>query len=198
MKLFYSQNSPFARVARVAARESGLLSTIDEIAVINRTPDNPLLAHSPVCRVPTLVDGSLVLGEARHICAYFDHLTGRRHFLDRTNSEWGSLGFESMAFGFADAMAVWVRENRRAENQRSAFILQVEAERAGRCLDYLENRTDDPLMRPPDFCALVIGCALDVMIFHELHDDWAVGHPKLSAWFADIRQRPTMRATVPC
>src|SRR5688500_14709720 len=53
MILFYSQNSPYSRIARIALRESGLISIASERLAANRQPDNPVLEYSPVGRVPT-------------------------------------------------------------------------------------------------------------------------------------------------
>lgn len=46
MQLFYSPNSPYARIARVALRETGLIEIAEETPARNRRPDNPVLAHS--------------------------------------------------------------------------------------------------------------------------------------------------------
>lgn len=74
MQLFYSQNSPYARIARMAVREFGLLDRVEERKAANRQPDNPVLAFSAAGRVPTLVDGDLVLTEARYV---FDYLAAK-------------------------------------------------------------------------------------------------------------------------
>lgn len=80
MKLFYTQNSPYARVARIAVLESGLADEVEHVKVVNRSPESPLLEYSPTGRAPTLVDGDLVLGESRHVCAYLDHKQGTARF----------------------------------------------------------------------------------------------------------------------
>ena len=52
MQLFYTPTSPYARIARIAVIECGLLEDVDLVLARNRQPDNSTLAHSPVGKVP--------------------------------------------------------------------------------------------------------------------------------------------------
>ncbi len=199
MKLFVTPNSPYARIARIAAIEAGLAEAIEEVRVVNRSPDSPLLAHSPVCRVPTLVEGALVLGEARNICAYFDRVSGRaRCFPEGRADDWQARGLESLVTGFLDGVAVWNRELRRAPAAQSAFLLEVEARRATRCLDHLEAVCpEEAAAWPWDFTRIALAATLGILD-HGLPDlDWRQGRPRLAAWFEAASARPSMRATAP-
>ncbi len=199
MKLFVTPNSPYARIARIAAIEAGLSDRIEEVRVVNRSPDSPLLAYSPVCRVPTLVAGALVLGESRQICAYFDDVIGAaRCFSEDRAADWQARALESVVTGFLDGVAVWNRELRREAAARSAFLLEVEARRAERCLDHLEAACPaDPAAWPWDFTRIALAATLGVLD-HGLPDlDWRQGRPRLAAWSAAAAARPSMRATEP-
>ena len=197
MQIYYSDNSPYARIVRIAARETGLDGRIEWIKVRNRAPDSPLLAHSPVCRVPTLVEGDLVLGEARNICDYFGRVAGATPLLPAPD-DWPARGLESMMTGFLDGIAVWVRELRRSEPHRSDFLLDVEAKRAKRCLNHFEGIWTDQ-DRPPawDFGHMALACALDIADLNALMPDWPDERPALATWLADRRTRPSMTATKP-
>lgn len=197
MQIYYSDNSPYARIVRIAAREAGLDSRIIWVKVRNRAPDSPLLAYSPVCRVPTLVEGDLVLGEARNICDYFGRVAGAAPLLPDPN-DWPARALESMMTGFLDGIAVWVRELRRSEPRRSDFLLEVETKRAKRCLDHFEAIWAD-LSGPPawDFGHMALACALDIADLNELMPGWPAEHPALATWLGDRRTRPSMVATKP-
>ena len=67
MKLFYTPNSPYARICRIIASQAGLSDQLELGAVKLRTQDNPVIPLSPMGRIPVLVDGNLILSEARHI-----------------------------------------------------------------------------------------------------------------------------------
>src|SRR5689334_22354120 len=77
MRLFFSSGSPFARVVRVALRETGLLPRVEEVETTLRDPQAVLLPHNPVGRVPTLVlpDGT-ALTETALILPFLDTLGG--------------------------------------------------------------------------------------------------------------------------
>lgn len=200
MKLYYSKNSPYARVTRIAAIECGIAEKIEHISVVNRTPDNPLLMHSPVCRVPTLVCGDLVLGEARNICAYFDHITDRPMFLAYVDGEmWHELALESMVVGFLDGIVVWARENRRDDSEKSAFILEIERQRAERCLNHFEIaiQTEHSPKQVWNFSNIALACALGIMEYAGFQDGWTSTRPALAKWFKDQASRPSMQATRP-
>jgi glutathione S-transferase len=139
MQLFYSPNSPYARIARVAVREFGLLDRVDERKAANRQPDNPVLAFSAAGRVPTLVDGDLVLTEARYV---FDYIAAKGRgaaVRDTSAIDWRERALEGQVLGFVDGIANWVRERRRPSEQQSGFLIEVEVDRSARCLDHLEG-----------------------------------------------------------
>lgn len=193
MKLFYSANSPYARIARIAALESGR-TDIEMVAVTNRAPDSPLLAYSPVCRVPTLVDGELVLGEAANVWRY---LQGSVRSAALERGDWGAVAFESMTLGFLEGIAAWVREHRREPAERSAYVIEVERRRAGRCLAWFEERVAAGAAGPWDLAQAALVCALDLMDHHRLLEEWEVDHHRLFAWLDEQRRRPAVKATRP-
>ncbi len=196
MKLFYTPNSPYARIARIAALDSGLDRDLDCREAKLRVPDNPVLAHCPLGRVPTLVDGDLVLGQARAICAYFDAVCGVRRFFP--DEDWRARSLEGLVTGFLDGIAVWVRELRRPEGGQSAFLLEVERARAERCLERLERElVTGGLGAGWDFAHIQLACALGIMAHSLARFDWSSGRPVLAAWFASQAARPSMAATRP-
>lgn len=200
MKLFYSPNSPYARIARVAVIESGLADHVDHIRVRNRAPDSPLLQYSPVCRVPTLVDGELVLGEARTICAYLEGVSDRRvRLVSPSRDDWPAQSCESMIVGFLDGIAVWIREGRRADHERSAILIETERTRCLRCLNYFERTMTRPpaAIRSWCFAAIALACALQLMEARRLVPDWRATRPKLSAWLDGCLRRTSMQDTAP-
>lgn len=200
MKLFYTPNSPYARIARIAAYEASLDERLEYVVVEVRSLDSLLLAYSPVCRVPTLVDGELVLGEARNICAYFDVLVGAPKLVPtRDTDQWTYRSDESMVVGFLDGVAVWVRELRRPTAQQSKFLLGVEEARATRCLDLFERRcrTNAIAFEAWHFTEIALACALG-LIDHSLSSfSWRASNPALAAWFATRSDLPSMQATMP-
>ena len=81
MKLFYTPNSPYARVARVIALEIGL--AMDFVQVEVRDTVDELLHYNPAAKVPTLeLDDGVVLSDTRLICDYLQSRSDGRYLCD--------------------------------------------------------------------------------------------------------------------
>jgi glutathione S-transferase len=96
-----------------------------------------------------------------------------------------------------DGLAVWNREIVRPEVERSATVIEHEAQRSRRMADVWEKEIDHPLMRGKiNMAQLTLACALglDARI-PEFH--WRPGHPKICAWYDPIAARPSFAATAP-
>lgn len=197
MKLFYTPNSPYARIVRITAMEAGLIDRIELDWVPLRTPDNPVIPHAALGRVPLLVDGDLALSEARHICAYLREKAGSGPTV-AVYGDWPAVAAEGHALAFLDAITVWSREIRRQEADRSAFMLEVEAERAARYLGHLEQTLAVPTGAPPlNFETLCHVAALGMMRFYDLMPDWRETHPTVAAWVDAYDAVPSIAETAP-
>ena len=198
MILFYTPNSPYARTARIALREWGVLDVAEERLAVNRSADNPVLQFSPVGRVPTLVHGDLVITEARSVFAFITAFGGAEETGDRAGTDWPAVAEEGQIAGFLEGIASWVRENRRPIDGRSDFLLSVERDRARRCLDHLEARA--AARRLPDvdaFGGAALAAALELMEVHRLSPGWRSEHNALGDWLERQQDRPSMRETAP-
>ncbi|GAA6616140.1 glutathione S-transferase family protein [Scytonema sp. NUACC26] len=195
MRLFYTPNSPYARIARVAALELNLSNRIDMQKVTVRDPNSVLLNYNPTGKVPTLVtDDEFILSETRIICVYLNHFNNEIKLVaDISNSFLQHL--EGITNGFLDGIAVWVRERRRPLNEQSPGIIELEHSRALRCLDYF-NKILDKLDQSPKLAHLTLSSALGLENrFPELQ--WRQKYPKLARWYDEFSRRPSMRSTIP-
>ncbi len=198
MKLFYSSNSPYARIARIMARESNLFDQIEELPSMNRHPDNPVLKYSPVGRVPMLVDDDLVITEAKNVAHYIAQKSGMLEPQSPGTTDWREIQQEGQILGFIDGIAFWVRENRRDASNRSSFLIQVEHDRSQRCLHYLEQEAQsEQLGEFPVFRYIALAAGLGLMDFHQFHPDWPIDYPELSRWYQSKSFRASMQETMP-
>lgn len=197
MKLFYTPNSPYARICRIVAVEGGLADALELVQVPLRTPDSPSLEHGPLGKIPLLVDGDLVLGESRLICGYLDQRGDGPPSLPAA-SDWQAQARESLMSGFLEGVTNWSREKRRAGDEQSSFILQVENQRAMRTLDHIEDTIPAPATEPPiTYGDLALVAALGMIDFYELVPDWRASHTALAAWLESYEALPSVRDTVP-
>src|SRR5258706_4075582 len=88
MKLFYAAGSPYARIIRVALRETGLDRRVPEEEVALRDPNSGLLPFNPGGKVPTLqLDDGTILNETLLVLCYLDTQHAGRRLLPMDGSD---------------------------------------------------------------------------------------------------------------
>lgn len=199
MKLYITPGSPYARMARIVVLEKGLERRVETIVAKTRTADSPYYAVNPSGRVPYLLcDNGVGLEESALICAYLDHLDGKRVLnLPREGDSWEAPRLEALARSMLDGLSVWGREILRPENERSPGVIRHETDRARRMADVWEREIDHPLMRGAlNMIQITLACALGLEARNP-EFRWRTGRPKLSEWFDRVAERPSFTATAP-
>jgi glutathione S-transferase len=197
MKLYVTFTSPYARLARIMLLEKGLQKHVEVIGAQTRTEGSPYYAINPSGRVPYLIDdGGVGMEDSQLICAYLDNLDGKPRFHHPSSErDWAYGRLEAKARSLCDSIAVWVREMSRPESERSPTVLAHEAARAQRLANLFEGEAGTTLLQePPAMGHLVLAVALEFARdrgFGDLTD----GRPQLSAWFAHMRELPSLQAT---
>ncbi|MDH3234435.1 MAG: glutathione S-transferase N-terminal domain-containing protein [Alphaproteobacteria bacterium] len=199
MQLFVTHFSPFARIARVVRREKNLEDRVEEVMAVTRTPNSPYYKINPSGRVPYLVsnDGVGIEG-SQPVCHFLDHLDGAP-VLDVPNGDVGleHRRLEEYARSLMDGVSVWVRELRRAPEDRSAAIIEHERQRLNRLADFWESEIDHRLMRGDlNMPQITLACAL---LLEQWYSglQWREGRPQLSAWADVYAARPSFIETRP-
>ena len=199
MKLYISPGSPYARMARIVVLEKGLERRVEIITPETRVPDSPYYRINPSGRVPYLIrDDGVGLEESAVICAYLDHLDGSPALeVPPGDQGWDARRLEAAARSMVDGLTVWGREIARPPNERSATVLEQEADRARRMAELWEAEIDHPLMRGAlNMAQITLACGLGLEVRNP-HLHWRPRHPKLCDWFEQISARPSFAATAP-
>ncbi len=186
MKLFYTPNSPYARIARVAVMELSLCDRIEMQKVTVRDPNSDLLNYNPTGKVPTLAtDDGFILSETRIICVYLNQLNPKIKLVAEISHAFLQQ-LEGITGGFLDGIAVWVREIRRSVHEQSPGIIELEQTRALRVLDYLE-KISDRLDQTPKLAHITLASALGLEIrLPELQ--WRQKYPQLARWYDEFSE----------
>jgi len=201
MKLYISLASPFARKARVVARETGLASRIEEVvAAVSPVKANVEVGRSnPLMKVPTLVldDGS-ALFDSPVICEYLDSLhPGRKLFPSSGDARWTALKLQAVGDGILDAGILTRYETvLRPKELQWADWMKGQREKWHTALDFLE-RSAAVLAGEPTIGSITAACALGWLDFRYGDDDWRPSRPALARWYETFSARESMRATVP-
>ena len=197
VQLWITPTSPYARLARIVLREKGLDGAVTEHIARTREPGSPFYAVNPSGRVPCLVlpDGT-VMEESALICDWLDESDGHPRFARPAGGDrWDFAMAEVRARSFLDGLAVWLREMKRPEDERSPGVIAHEAERAVRLLANWEADADSKwLTGDLNYVQMALVAALDTL--GRLDDPPALG-PRLADWHARISARPSIAETAP-
>ena len=199
MKLYITDGSPYARMARVVIFEKELQSRVEIILAKTRIADSPYYRVNPSGRVPYLVrDDCIGLEESALICEYLDHIDGKPVFdLPEGAQRWEARRLNALARSMMDGIAVWYRELRRPQNEQSPAVVQHEADRAARFADLWEREVAHPLMRGPlNLPQITLACAFGLEPRLPAFRSRA-RHPRLSDWLDRMAERPSLAATTP-
>ena len=199
MLLNYSPTSPFVRKITVLLHETGLADQVTLQPVDGWAEPDALTANNPLSMVPTLVleDGS-TLFDSPVICDFLDHRhRGARMLPPSGEARWQVLRDQALADGILDcAVLVFVEVNRRPEEKRWDWWLELKRRAIWRALESLEKRAPDIEPRV-DLGSISIAVALAYLDLRGAVGEWRGNCPRLAAWFAGFSERPAMRATAP-
>lgn len=202
MTLFHNPASPYVRKVMVLLHETGQLNRValqnSQLSPVS--PDAALNQDNPLGKIPALrlADGN-VLHDSRVILDYLDHQHVGNPLIPRDGSaRWRRLTLASMADGILDA-SVLVRYELalRAPEKHWAEWLDAQRDKIRRALAVFEADAIAELTCHFDVAAISLACALGYLDFRHPDLNWRDANPKLSAWYAEVSQRPSMLETQP-
>ena len=196
MKLYVTYTSPYARLARIVVAQKDLADRVEIIEAKTRIAGSDYYRINPSGRVPYLVDDEGIgMEDSQVICAYLDRLDGAPWLHTRSDDDWAYRRVEAAARSLCDGIAVWTREMRRPENERSPTTLTHEAARSERLADHFETEVSRPLLQAePTMAHLILAVALETVRMRGL-GDLTASRPALRSWLERMSQLPGMRAT---
>lgn len=201
MKLFYAPPSPYARKARIVARERSLMDRIEEIVVNPFHDDARLQAANPAGLVPALVlDNGQALIDSPLICLYLDdqgHGTNAGNRLVPTDGDarWRVLQDQALADAVLDCAVSALYEQRRTDAPSSAAFIARKVDKLKRCLRGVN--AEDRTASQPTLGDITWGCALSYLDFRYPNLNWRSLRPDLASWHAAIEARPAFHVTQP-
>lgn len=198
MKLFFSPGSPYARIARMAVIELGLQDRVAVEEATLRDPASVLLPYNPVGRVPSLVlaDGTTIT-ETTAVLMMLDTLVPPERLLLPGPDRPRALAAYGRVLGMMDGIAVWNRELRRPEHERSPGVIALEALRATRVADALERDVAAGGFAQRDAGWLALVSLLGYCERRHTAFAWRQGRAALAALFDAAQARPCVAQTLP-
>ncbi|MEK9831036.1 MAG: glutathione S-transferase [Rhodospirillaceae bacterium] len=197
MKLIYSDASPYARKARVAAIECGADSRLEFEAILPWEDPAGYRDINPVGKVPALIrDDGPPLYQSNLVCEYLDMQGTTRIYPDPGPARWTALRQIAAADGILDASVAERMEMMFHEDAASEKFIARQELSVEMALDQLQAEAGD-LEGPVTIGQVAVACALGYRDFRFADSDWRGARPELAAWFETFSARPSMTTTAP-
>ena len=197
MKLYGSLTSPYVRKARILIKEKAVAC---EFVVADAwAADGPVPRFNPLGKVPVLErDDGTMLFDSPVIVEYLDQLKAPTWLPAAGEARWEMLRWEALADGILDAVVTRLLETRRAAAQQAPEVIQRQAQKVARALEYTERSLKGAYLMQDRFTLadLAMGVALEYTDLRYPHD-WRARHPKLARWLAGVCARTSFVETVP-
>ncbi|WP_425929610.1 glutathione S-transferase [Pseudomonas sp. NyZ201] len=202
MTLFHSPLSPFVRKVMVVLHETGQVDrvTVQSVNITPVSPDADLNQGNPSGKIPALrlEDGS-VLHDSRVIIDFLDQQHVGNPLIPREGSaRWRRLTLASQADALMDAAVLTRYETfLRPEEKRWDPWVEAQTDKIRRGLADLEENHYAEIASAFDVASIGVACALGYIDLRMPDFGWREQQPKLAAWYAEVSQRASMKATVP-
>jgi glutathione S-transferase len=201
MKLYYAPTSPFVRKVMIALHESSMLDQVEvtSVAVNPFAPGDVVPSRNPLGKIPCLelADGT-TLYDSRVITRYIASLAPASNLYPDDDTLWEALTLEATADGIMEAAVTMTYEVRiRPEDKIFAEFLDAQWLKIDRALGALESRWMPYLNDQKNLPVLAIADALGYVDLRLDARNWRDNHAELAAWEAEIRERPSIAATIP-
>jgi glutathione S-transferase len=202
MKLLGAVPSPYFRKCRIVLEEKQLDYAPELLSPFPKRPE--LLAHSPLGKIPVLVDGNLTLPDSSAICAYLEKRNPEPALYPAQPADFGRALFleEYADTQLADALLGLQVERflkPRVMNTPTdeARVEQLLAKDVPRELDFVEQRVpeDGWLLGAFSIADVALIAQLGACKFARFTID-AARWPKLAGYQARAEQRPSVQVAM--
>ncbi|WP_105200086.1 MULTISPECIES: glutathione S-transferase family protein [unclassified Pseudoalteromonas] len=187
MQLYGSNTSPFARRLRIWCKQHNLAVSFQHLDIFSPDGRKFLLAHSPVAKIPFLVDGEQVIYDSNVV---YEYLSAHFKLPSMSWDERNQLTVINAANDSAIELLLSQRSGFDTNEEHLFFDLQKQ--RIALCLDALEQQV--AAIQHSYVCASLF-CLLDWLQFRELHD--VTPYPALMAFWQAQKTSPHAQATDP-
>jgi len=201
MKLLGAPASPYTRKVRIVLAEKRIECDIERVDV--QPADNPVNAHNPLGKIPTLVlDDGTALYDSRVIVEFLDNASPIARLIPEDNRERVAVRrWEALADGVLDAGILIRYESLRPKNEQSAAWTAKQAARMHRGLaDMQAGLADKPWCQGDRYTLadIALGCSVGWIGFRKPAGiDWRAQYKGLAKHYDKLMERPAFADTVP-
>ena len=201
MKLLGSVPSPYTRKVRIVLAEKKIDCDF-EVADVN-PPENPVIDHNPLGKVPTLVlDDGAALFDSRVIVEFLDAVSPLSRLIPEENRERVAVRrWEALADGALDAGLLIRYESLRPKKEQSAAWVDKQAGKLSRGLAMIAAELGDRPWCHGDrytLADIAVGCCLGWVEFRKPGGiDWRSQYENLARYCGKLMERAAFADTAP-
>jgi glutathione S-transferase len=200
MKLLGSITSPYTRKVRVVLAEKRIECELELVDV--NAPDNPVIAHNPLSKIPVLVlDDGTSLFDSRVIVEFLDNASPIARLIPGDKRARVAVRrWEALSDGVLDAGLLMRYESLRPKREQSAAWTAKQLGKVSRGLALLATDLGERSWCHGERYSLAdiaLGCCLGWLAFRHPSIDWRGQYPSLARHFDRLMARPAFAETVP-
>jgi glutathione S-transferase len=201
MKLFASLASPYTRKVRVVLAEKKIDCDLELVDV--QPAENPVNAHNPLGKVPTLVlDDGTPLFDSRVIVEFLDARSPINRLMpDETRERVAVRRWEALADGVLDAGLLVRYEALRDKKERSQAWVDKQVARMHRGMALIAKDLDGRNWCHGDRYSLAdiaVGCCMGWLDFRKPGEvDWGKEYPGVERHYRKLMERAAFADTIP-
>ena len=191
----------------MVAAEAGVLDRLDFVVNNPIEEGAAIWDYSPLGRHPVLqLDDGLVLYSGLILCEYLDSLNPDpvKRLYPEGPGRWPALTFMILGDGLFDAVSALSTDALRPPTERKMVEMLRNRQRIYAALDQLESDTRRFADQPFHIGHACIAGGISFLerraplqkLLLEASDaqfDWRIGHPRLVAWYDQIKDRPSLK-----
>jgi len=201
MKLLASLTSPYTRKVRIVLAEKKIECDMELVDVF--PVENPVNAHNPLGKIPTLLlDDGTPLYDSRVIVEFLDGKSPISRLIPEDMRERVAVRrWEALADGVLDAGLLVRYESLRDKKERSAAWSEKQLARMRRGMAQMSAElAERPWCHAERYSLadIAVGCCLGWLGFRKPGDvDWNREYPALARHYEKLMARPAFADTVP-
>ncbi len=201
MKLLASLASPYTRKVRVVLAEKKIECELELVDV--GPAENPVNAHNPLGKVPTLVlDDGTALYDSRVIVEFLDARAPINRLIpDETRERVAVRRWEALADGVLDAGLLVRYESLRERRERSKTWTDKQVARIHRGMAAMTKELEGRNWCHGDRYSLAdiaVGCCIGWLGFRKPGEvEWESEYPNVARHYRKLMERPAFAETVP-
>lgn len=185
----------------IVLHETGLLDQVRcerSVVAYAARANAEVLADNPLGKIPALVlDDGTCLFDSPVICEYLDQRhSGPRLLPDIGHDRFRHLRWQALGDGMMDIMILWRNEQMRPGGQHPVIAAGFDSKlRASLAL--LDRESGELSATAFGLGHVAVACTIGQLDFRFADCNWRQAYPALAAWYEQIEQRASVKATMP-